>query len=119
MRWAYDAGQLHRLLGCEAAAVSHCLNYRHWTRRPTPVPSRRSSHIPPSVAVGSHQAASIPRISFGDRLLKRGNVFYVPVRIPQALHDLYAATGLHSEACDTLKTTEPREAERRCRERMG
>jgi hypothetical protein len=37
--------------------------------------------------------------------------------IPQALQDLYAATGLHSEACDTLKTTERREAERCCRER--
>jgi hypothetical protein len=66
---------------------------------------------------GSHQVASTRWISFGNRLFKRGNAFFIRVRIPRDLHDLYAATGRRSEICETLKTSEWREAERRCRKR--
>jgi hypothetical protein len=59
--------------------------------------------------------ASTPWISFGNRLFKRGNAFFIRVRIPRDLQDLYAATGRRSEICETLKTRDRREAERRCR----
>ncbi|HEY2538980.1 MAG TPA: DUF6538 domain-containing protein, partial [Stellaceae bacterium] len=55
--------------------------------------------------------------SFGNRLFKRGNAFFIRVRIPRDLRDLYAATGRCSEICETLKTVDRREAERRCRRR--
>jgi integrase len=61
--------------------------------------------------------ASTPWISFGNRLFKRGNAFFIRVRIPRDLQDLYAATGRRSEICETLKTRDRREAERRCRRR--
>ena len=61
--------------------------------------------------------ASTPWISFGNRLFRRGNAFFIRVRIPRDLQDLYAATGRRSEICETLKTAERREAERRCRRR--
>jgi hypothetical protein len=66
---------------------------------------------------GSHQVASTPWKSFGNRLFKRGNAFFIRVRIPRDLQDLYAATGRRSEICETLKTGDRREAERRCRRR--
>lgn len=61
--------------------------------------------------------ASPPWTSFGNRLFRRGNAFFIRVRIPRDLQDLYAATGRRSEICETLKTAERREAERRCRPR--
>jgi hypothetical protein len=61
--------------------------------------------------------ASTPWVSFGNRLFKRGNAFFIRVRIPRDLQDLYAATGRRSEICETLKTRDRREAERRCRRR--
>jgi hypothetical protein len=61
--------------------------------------------------------ASTPWKSFGNRLFKRGNAFFIRVRIPRDLQDLYAATGRRSEICETLKTPDRREAERRCRQR--
>jgi hypothetical protein len=61
--------------------------------------------------------ASTPWKSFGNRLFKRGNAFFIRVRIPRDLQDLYAATGRRSEICETLKTGDRREAERRCRRR--
>jgi hypothetical protein len=61
--------------------------------------------------------ASTPWTSFGNRLFRRGNAFFIRVRIPRDLQDLYAATGRRSEICETLKTAERREAERRCRRR--
>jgi hypothetical protein len=60
---------------------------------------------------------STPWTSFGNRLFRRGNAFFIRVRIPRDLQDLYAATGRRSEICETLKTAERREAERRCRRR--
>src|SRR4029077_15905897 len=48
---------------------------------------------------------------------KRGNVFFIRVRIPRDLQALYAAIGRSSEICETLKTRDRREAERRCRQR--
>jgi hypothetical protein len=59
----------------------------------------------------------VPPTSFGNRLFKRGNAFFIRVRIPRDLRDLYAATGRRSEICETLKTSDRREAERRCRQR--
>jgi hypothetical protein len=41
----------------------------------------------------------------------------IRVRIPRDLQDLYAATGRRLEICETLKTSERRGAERRCRKR--
>ena len=61
--------------------------------------------------------ASTPWTSFGNRLFKRGSAFFIRVRIPRDLQDLYAATGRRSEICETLKTRDRREAERRCRRR--
>jgi hypothetical protein len=61
--------------------------------------------------------ASPPWTSFGNRLFRRGNAFFIRVRIPRDLQDLYAATGRRSEICETLKTRDRREAERRCRRR--
>jgi integrase len=60
---------------------------------------------------------STPWITFGNRLFKRGNAFFIRVRIPRDLQDLYAALGRRSEICETLKTGDRREAERRCRRR--
>jgi integrase len=61
--------------------------------------------------------ASTPWISFGNRLFKRGSTFFIRVAIPRDLRDLYAAIGRRSEICETLKTRDRREAERRCRQR--
>jgi hypothetical protein len=61
--------------------------------------------------------ASTPWKSFGNRLFKRGNAFFIRVRIPRDLQELYATTGRRSEICETLKTHDRREAERRCRQR--
>src|ERR1700722_5317124 len=61
--------------------------------------------------------ASTPWTSFGNRLFKRGNAFFIRVRIPRDLQALYAAMGRRSEICETLKTGDRREAERRCRRR--
>jgi hypothetical protein len=51
----------------------------------------------------SHQVLSPPWKSFGNRLFKRGNAFFICVRIPRDLQDLYAATGRSSEICETSK----------------
>jgi hypothetical protein len=61
--------------------------------------------------------ASIPWISFGNSPVQTRQRLLHPSAYPRDLQDLYAATGRVSEICETPKTSDRREAERRCRRR--
>src|SRR5690348_1349146 len=58
-----------------------------------------------------------PWVTFGNGLYRRGNAFYLRVRIPRDLRATYRGGKPQSEICEALKTSERREAERRCRQR--
>ena len=56
-----------------------------------------------------------PWQSFGSRLYRRGNAWYIRVQVPR---DLRTAVG-KGEICEALKAGDRREAERRCRQRSA
>jgi integrase len=65
------------------------------------------------------RSKAAPWVTFGNGLYRRGNTFFIRVRIPRDLRDTYRDGVPQSEICEALKTSERREAERRCRQRRA
>src|SRR5580704_19734358 len=53
-----------------------------------------------------------PWRAYGNGLYRRGQAYFIRVRVPRDLRE-----GYKSEICESLKTSDRREGERRCRER--